>query len=173
MSDEKIQINNPTLEGVKCPKCGSKNYLIRGTGSVAASAGKQLLFGGVGNMVASSRSKDNFEIKPVRFVCRDCKEKFEALAEDAGKDQLLEKPCKITFKRLSSLIGAAIRYQVFLNGVKVGTVKRGSEITFNTFTRSNVIFVTDPHGIAFNDVYEFTAESGGEEHVKFKRKFKR
>nr|WP_295000694.1 hypothetical protein [uncultured Methanobrevibacter sp.] len=40
------------------------------------------------------------------------------------EDQLLEKPCKITFKRLSSLIGAAIRYQVFLKGLKFGTVKR-------------------------------------------------
>nr|WP_295000697.1 hypothetical protein [uncultured Methanobrevibacter sp.] len=85
MSDEKIQINNPSLEGVRCPKCGSKNYVIGETRSAAASVGKQLLFGGVGNMMASSGSKDDFEIMPVRFICRDCKEKFEALAEDAGR----------------------------------------------------------------------------------------
>ncbi|MDO5860068.1 hypothetical protein [Methanobrevibacter sp.] len=172
-SDESINIKNPTFVGVVCPKCGSTKYKVLGTGSLGASVGKQLLFGGVGNMVASSRSKNDFEIKPVKFKCEDCNEKYESLPNEAAKDEILDKPCKITFKRLSGLIGAAIRHQVFMNGIKVGTVKNGSEIEFETNTKSNVIFVTDPHGVAFNDQYEFAAESGGEEYIKFKKKFKR
>lgn len=170
---ETIEINNPTLVGIVCPECGSDNYQIQGTGSVGASIGKQLLFGGVGNMVASSRSKDDFELKNVKCRCKDCKKKFEVLPNDASKDELLEKPCTITLKRLSGIWGAAVRQQVYLNGVKVGTVKNGSEITFQTNTKTNAIFVTDHHGVAFNDLYEFTAESGGEEYIKFKKKFKR
>lgn len=170
---ETIEIQNPTLVGITCPKCGSTKYQIQGTGSIGASVGKQLLFGGVGNMVSSSRSKNDFELKPVKFRCLDCKEKYESIPNDAGKEEILEKPCTITFKRLLSILGAVVRQQVFMNGLKVGTVKNGSEITFETNTKTNVLFVTDHHGIAFSDKYEFTAESGGEEYVKFKRKFKR
>jgi Zn finger protein HypA/HybF involved in hydrogenase expression len=170
---ETIEISNPTLTGIKCPECGSEKYIIKGTGSLGASLGKQFLFGGVGNMVSSSRSKNDFELKPVKFKCKDCKKDYETLPNDAEEDELLEQPCTITFKRLSGIWGAAIRHQVFLNGIKIGTVKNGSEITFQTRTKENTIFVTDMHGVAFNDTYEFTAESGGEEYVKFKRKFKK
>lgn len=168
-----LEITNPTFVGIACPKCGSTNFEIKGTGSAAASVGKQLLFGGIGNMVSSSKTKDDFELKPVKCKCKDCKENFESLPNEASEDEILEKPCKITFKRLSSFVGGALRQQVFLNGLKVGTVKNGSEITFETNTKTNVLFVTDVHGVAFKDRYDFIAENGGEEHVKFKKKFKR
>ena len=73
-----IEIKNPTFVGISCPECGSKNYKILGTGSLGSSVGKQLLFGGVGNMAASSASKNDFELKPVKFQCNDCKKKFES-----------------------------------------------------------------------------------------------
>lgn len=166
------KIKNPTLVGIKCPECGSKNYKILGAGSVGAGVAKQLLFGGIGNMVASSSSKNDFELKPIKYQCKNCKKKFESLPNEANNDELLEKPCIITFKRLSGIWGAALRQQVFLNGIKVGTVKSGSEIKFETNTKTNVIFVTDQHDVAFDDLYEFTAKSGGEEYIKFKKNFK-
>ena len=59
-------------------------------------------FGAVGNIVSSSRSKDNFEIKPVKYQCLDCKNKYEALPNEASSDDIRKKPCTITFERLSS-----------------------------------------------------------------------
>ena len=128
-------------------------------------------FGAVGNIVSSSRSKDNFEIKPVKYQCLDCKNKYEALPNEASSDDILKKPCTITFERLSSFIGVAVRQQVFLNGIKMGTIKNGSKLTFETNTRTNTIFVTDHHGVAFKGHYTFTAEEGGEKYIKFKKKF--
>ena len=170
MTDEKT-FKNPTLVGIKCPNCGSENYRIEGTGSAGASVGKQLLFGAVGNIVSSSRSKDDFELKPVKYRCLDCKNKYETIPNEASDDEILKKPCTITFERLSSFIGGAVRQQVFLNGIKMGTIKNGSKITFETNTRTNVIFVTDHHGVAFKEHYTFTAKDGGEEYIKFKKKF--
>lgn len=73
--------------------------------------------------------------------------------------------------RLSSLVGMAVLQQVFLNGVKVGTVKNNKELSFQTYTKHNVIFVTDHSGVAFPDAYTFTAERGGMKALKFNRKF--
>ena len=167
-----IEIKNPTFVGISCPECGSENYKILGTGSLGSSVGKQLLFGGVGNMAASSASKNDFELKPVKFQCNDCKKKFESLPNEANEDEILEIPCIITCKRSSSIWGAALRQQVFLNGIKVGTIKSGSEISFKTNTKTNVLFVLDHHGVADNVQYEFIAESGGEEYIKFKKGIK-
>ena len=58
-----------------------------------------------------------------------------------------------------------------MNGIKMGTIKNGSKLTFETNTRTNTIFVTDHHGVAFKGHYTFTAEEGGEEYIKFKKKF--
>ena len=156
--------------GIKCPNCGVKTIeLLVLAQQLPVSVNNY--FGAVGNIVSSSRSKDNFEIKPVKYQCLDCKNKYEALPNEASSDDILKKPCTITFERLSSFIGGAVRQQVFLNGIKMGTIKNGSKLTFETNTRTNTIFVTDHHGVAFKVHYTFTAEEGGEEYIKFKKKF--
>ena len=156
--------------GIKCPNCGVKTIeLLVLTQQLPVSVNNY--FGAVGNIVSSSRSKDNFEIKPVKYQCLDCKNKYEALPNEASSDDILKKPCTITFERLSSFIGGAVRQQVFLNGIKMGTIKNGSKLTFETNTRTNTIFVTDHHGVAFKGHYTFTAEEGGEKYIKFKKKF--
>ena len=169
MTDEK-SFKNPTLVGIKCPNCGVKTIeLLVLAQQLPVSVNNY--FGAVGNIVSSSRSKDNFEIKPVKYQCLDCKNKYEALPNEASSDDILKKPCTITFERLSSFIGGAVRQQVFLNGIKMGTIKNGSKLTFETNTRTNTIFVTDHHGVAFKGHYTFTAEEGGEKYIKFKKKF--
>lgn len=165
----------PTLLSVECPECGSTEFKINGTEESTRKKvkdAKNLLFmGAMSNMVSSSDSETDFELKPIKFQCLKCKKKFNSLPDVAQNDELLEKPCLITFKRLSSLRGCAVNQQVFLNGVKVGNVSNNSEISFYTHTKSNVIFVTDHKGNAFKGVYKFTAENGGQEEIKFKNKF--
>ena len=51
--------------------------------------------------------------------------------------------------------------QVFLNGIKMGSVPNNSELSFNVYTKTNVVFVTDHNGNAFKGDFKFTAESGG------------
>ena len=65
----------------------------------------------------------------------------------------------------------AVSQQVYLNGVKIGNVKNGQDLAFQTFTKNNTVFVTDQAGIAFPGSYSFVAEPGGSEDIQFKRKF--
>ena len=89
----------------------------------------------------------------------------------AADDELLSEPCVVEITRLSSFVGMAVSQQVYLNGVKVGNLKNGATLTFNTYTKENTVFVTDQYGVAFKGDYKFTAVPGGKEEIKFNRKF--
>ena len=89
----------------------------------------------------------------------------------AGKDELLEQACTVNFKRKSSFVGMAIKYHVWINGVKVGVVGNGKSFSFPVITKYNTMFVTDQYGVAFKTDYKFEAQSGGNVNVNFKRKF--
>ena len=161
----------PSVKKLSCPYCGKKEFKIIGTKGAVGSAIGGSMFGAVGNMVASSASKKDFEIKPIRYQCLGCRKKFEAVPQAADEDELLASPCTVTLRRLSSFVGMAVSQQVFLNGVKIGNVKNNSEITFKTYTKHNVVFITDQYGVAFPGSYTFTAADGGSENINFKRKF--
>jgi len=162
----------PSLYKLCCPSCGSSMLQALGEkGSVAKSMGTYLAFGAIGNMVASSRASKNAETPPIQYKCTACKNKFVSAPLQAQADELLAAPCTINFQRLSSFVGAAIAEIVYLNGEKIGPVKSGKSLTFQTGVRYNTIFVTDPHGVAFQDMYRFEAQPGGTVEVRFNRKF--
>ena len=161
----------PSVMNLKCPSCGSENLRILGSkGSVGKAVGAGM-FGAIGNMVASADSKRDFQLIPIRYQCQGCKNKFESLPETAPDDDVMETPCTIVFHRLGSMVGAAVNQQVYLNGVKMGNVKNGGELRFQTFTRHNTIFVTDHSGIAFPGDYKFIAKEGETVDINYKRKF--
>ncbi|MGX8773981.1 MAG: hypothetical protein ACSW8G_02870, partial [Bacillota bacterium] len=128
-------------------------------------------FGAIANVALDSKSKSDFEYKPVRYQCLGCKNKFEADPLAAPEEEILAEPCRVVFHRLKSAVGMAVTQQVFLNGIKVGNVGNGQDLEFLTFTKHNTVFVTDQAGVAFPGSYTFTAESGGTEEIQFKRKF--
>ena len=164
-------VQYPSVKNLKCPECGADEFRILGTkGSLGAALSVGML-GAVGNMAMSSASKKDFELKPVKYQCMKCKKKFEALPLVAADDELLSEPCVVEITRLSSFVGMAVSQQVYLNGVKVGNLKNGATLTFNTFTKENTVFVTDQYGVAFKGDYKFTAVPGGKEEIKFNRKF--
>ena len=172
MENEGNAIENPTFVGIKCPTCAGEKFIVEGaSGSKASSFATTVAFGAVGHMVKSHRLKEDVEIKPVNFKCRNCKTKFDSLPKSANKDEILKEPCTITFKRLSSFVGGAVKQQVFLNGAMMGIVNNNSEITFDTYTKTNVIFVTDHFGNIIKEDFKFIAESGGKQEIKFKNKF--
>lgn len=175
MSENNTKIQYPTFVGLECPKCGNTEFKINGTKNSTMTgiknASNVAFLGALGNIVTSASSEKDFDLRETKFQCSKCKNKFDSLPNAANTDEILEKPCTVTFKRLSSLIGGAVTQQVFLNGVKVGSVKNGDEIKFNTYTKNNVVFVTDHNGNAFKGDFKFTAESGGHQEIKFKRKF--
>ena len=162
----------PSVEGLRCPNCGGTDLNIIGTkGATGKAVGIGLMFGAIGNMVMDASSKKDIELKPVRYQCAGCKNKFEEMPLVAPPEELLEQPCTVTLHRLSSPLGMAVTQQVFLNGVKMGNVKNGKDITFQTYTRHNTVFVTDQYGVAFKGSFKFIAESGGTQEITFKRKF--
>lgn len=161
----------PSVKDLQCPHCNGTEFKILGTkGAVGAAVGAAM-FGAIGNLVQSSEAKSDYELRPIRYQCLSCKKKFESVPFVAAEDELLGEPCTVVLHRLSSFVGMAVLQQVFLNGVKVGTVKNNKELSFKTYTKHNVIFVTDHSGVAFPDAYTFTAESGGMKELKFNRKF--
>ena len=163
--------NYPSVLGMKCPKCGATEFKILGTKGSLAKAGVAVAFGAIANMALDSQSKGDFELKPVRYQCASCKHKFEAEPAVAPEEELLMEPCKVVFHRLKSAVGMAVTQQVYLNGVKIGNVKNGEDLAFQTFTKHNTVFATDQAGIAFPGSFEFEAEPGGTVDIQFKRKF--
>ena len=161
----------PSVNGLKCPQCGKTEFRIMGTKGSMAKAGVAVAFGAIANMALDSQSKKDFEIKPVKYQCLGCKTKFEAEPLVAPEEDVLAEPCKIVFHRLKSAVGMAVTQQVYLNGVKIGNVKNGEDMEFQTFTKHNTVFVTDQAGIAFPGAYSFEAQPGGTVDINFKRKF--
>ena len=172
-SENQPQKNVPSVYTLVCPKCGKNDFKILGTkGSKGAALGIGMAFGAIGNMVANSVSKKDITLQPVQYKCKSCGNKFESLPMVAGADEILDEPCTVNFKRLSSFAGMAVAQHVWLNGVKVGPVSNGKTITFKTFTKHNTVFVTDQYGVAFKGDYKFEAQNGGSVDINFKRKFK-
>lgn len=60
---------------------------------------------------------------------------------------------------------------VHIYGMKVGPIKNGQAHPFGTNVKYNTIHVTDLHGIAFVDGYNFEAVAGGKILVRFKHEF--
>lgn len=172
-SQNTSQTNFPSTHELACPECKSNNLKILGTkGAKGTAVGVGMAFGAIGNLVANSISKNDYTIQPVKYKCNSCGKKFDSLPFNAKPEEILDKPCTITFKRLSSFVGMAVSQNVWLNGVKVGSIGNGKSITFQTFVKYNTVFVTDQYGVAFKDSYKFEAQSGGTEDIRFKKKFK-
>lgn len=161
-----------TLKGLKCPKCNCEDLKINGKPkALAKEMTNFLLFGGVGNIVASKMASKNYETVALSYECKKCKHKFESMPLIALEEDILESPCTINFTRLNSFIGCAGAQMVYLNGVNCGPVENGKTITLKTDSRWNKVFVTDPYGVAFPDVYCFEAVPNGVVNLNFKRKF--
>lgn len=167
------QANYPSTRDLVCPKCSGSNLNILGTkGAKGTAVGMGMALGAIGNLVADSISKDDFTFQPVNYKCASCGKKFEALPLKAKPDEILDQPCTVTFTRLSCFAGMAVSQNVWLNGMKAGSIGNGKTITFQTFVKHNTVFVTDQYGVAFKGHYTFEAQSGGTEEINFKKKFK-
>lgn len=167
------QANFPSTRDLACPKCKSNNLNILGTkGAKGAAVGVGMAFGAIGHLAANAISKDDYTFQPVNYKCASCGKKFEALPLKAKPDEILAQPCTVTFTRLSCFAGMAVSQNVWLNGLKIGSVGNGKTITFQTNVQHNTIFVTDQYGVAFKGHYTFEAQSGGTEEINFKKKFK-
>lgn len=166
------QTKIPSVYGIVCPKCQKGDLTIVGTkGSKGAAIGMGLALGAVGNLIANASNKGDFSLKPIQYKCKSCGNKFESYPLVAKPEEMLEKPCTVNFHRLSRFVGMAVSQDVWLNGVKVGTVGNGKSITFQTVTKHNTIFVSDQYGVAFKGDFKFEAQEGGTVEVNFKGKF--
>ena len=169
---ETKSITNPSTHALICPKCQHNDFRVLGTkGASGAAISSTLLLGAIGNLMADSSSRNDFSLKPIQYKCNVCGNKFVSLPLEAEPEEILEMPCTVSFKRMSSFIGMAVAQNVWLNGVKVDSIGNGKTITFKTKVKHNIVFVTDQYGVAFKDVCKFEAESGGTKELRFKRKF--
>ena len=164
-------VTYPSWKNMHCPYCNGASYKIISTKGAMGKVAGAVAFGAIGNLVQSAGAKNNFEFQPANCQCMNCNKKFEAFPNAAEPDDILDVPCTVVLRRLSSFVGMGVVQQVYLNGVKVGVVKNNSELRFETYTKHNVIFVTDHSGLAFPGHYTFIAQNGGVETINFKRKF--
>ena len=162
----------PSLAKIACPKCGSSALAPLGKKGAVGNSAAAGLFGAVGALVASAATKSDVSFTPINYKCTQCKAKFESAPLMATPDELLPAPCKIVFTRKGSFVGMAVTQVVWLNGLRIGPVGNGKTIEFPTYTRQNIIFVTDQYGVAFKSFYRFEAQPGGVQTVAFKRKFR-
>lgn len=171
VAEQANTISAPSLYRLQCPKCGGNTFQILGVkGAAGKSVGISVAFGAIGNMVASSMSKDDMSYKPVNFKC-SCGNKFESFPMQAQPDEILTAPCTIRFTRVSSFVGMAVSQTIWMNGLKVSPVGNGKTVEFQTMTKYNTLFVTDQYDAAFKGNYKFEAVPGGTIDVRFKRKF--
>ena len=162
-----------SLIKMKCPRCGGADFKVIGNKGAAA---RSILIGGafgaIGSMVAGRSAAKDMETKPVNYKCTNCKHTYSDVPSDAPEEEILSVQCIISFERVSNFVGAAIPQVVYLNGIKIGTIKNGKKITFPTFVKKNIIFVTDQFGNAFPGHYTFEAQPNTSILVRFNRKFK-
>ena len=76
----------------------------------------------------------------------------------------LPAPCQINVYRESSMVGAAMNFDLFLNGESVGQLRNGKNLQFFASYQNNII--TSP---MLNVPFEFTAYPNGVLNLKFSR----
>ncbi|MDR0430595.1 MAG: DUF805 domain-containing protein [Tannerellaceae bacterium] len=164
-----IPVNTAVLSALKCPQCDSKDYIPVGKkGAVGKALATQIFTGIIGNIISARSHAKNVSNEPLRYRCKKCKRYYMAEPSAATPEEHLSEPCLITLQRINIMAGAALPQVVYLNGIQIGTVKNGKAISFHTWVKENVVFVT-VQGIAFPD-YKFTAEPGGSIVILFNRK---
>ncbi|GHT10234.1 hypothetical protein FACS189426_10110 [Bacteroidia bacterium] len=166
------EVLNVSIWDLKCPDCGKNDLIIIGLkGAIGRSIVNVLFFGAIGNIIAGNNAAKNTQTKPVQYQCKSCKHKFYSEPLPASPEEILTEPCIINFKRLGNFVGAALPQFIYLNGTKIGAIKNGNAISFQTNVKHNTLFVMDIHGVAFKDVYKFEAQPSASVYVRFDRKF--
>lgn len=161
-----------TLKGLRCPACGSENVAVKGVkGAMGTALAVGLAAGAIGNLVAGGVASKDMQTEPMQYKCAGCGNKFVSGPLLAPPEDILSAPCSVTFERVGSFVGMAVPQIAYINGLKLGPVKNGKTIAFETLNRYNTMFVTDQYGMAFKGEYRFEAAPGGSVRVRFKRKF--
>jgi uncharacterized membrane protein YhaH (DUF805 family)/DNA-directed RNA polymerase subunit RPC12/RpoP len=164
-------VNTATLSALRCPQCDSKDYIPLGKkGAIGKALSTQLFIGAIGNIIAAKSDAKSVSSTPLQYRCKNCKSKFTAEPSESTTEEHLSRPCRIILQRRSNMAGAALPYVVYLNGIKVGVVNNGKAISFNTWVKENVVFVT-AQGVAF-PACKFIAEQGSSTVILFNRKIK-
>jgi hypothetical protein len=155
----------------KCPKCGSAEWSPLGLPGYAGRALMMVLLGLLGNGIASSALRRREDNDPFILKCEGCGEKWEAAPSEAAEEEWLEFPCEITISRPTGFVGAAVGQYLFLNGIRIGVLKNGGSLSFQTNVKHNILYGTDLSGAVFKDYRRFEAEPGGHIAFSFNRKF--
>ena len=131
-----------------------------------------LIYGINGVLVNAKNVANQAEAAPLEYVCNDCKKYFLTGPLIAGPEEILQTPAVVNVERLRNMYGAAVSFFVYINGYKVGEVKNGGTITFQTPLRFNTLAITNSIGVAFKaGTTRFRAKSGETINLRFNKKF--
>ena len=173
----------PSLLYLRCPKCNTANIRMAGRKEAIEKYDRLLHYNAIGGVAGgfigsavTGKSivmpKQIDAVEPLEYLCEDCQEKFIGWPFEAQPEEFLQIPATIRFLRSKNAYGMAIRFSVYLNGCKIGEVKNGCEIVFQTPLRFNTVAVTDLRSIAFTQgTIRFEAISGGVHALRFNLKF--
>jgi hypothetical protein len=126
-----------------------------------------LMLGVIGNAIASSSLANRADNDPFVLKCESCGEKWKASPVDAPEEERLASPCTITLARHTGIVGAAVGQYVYLNGIRIGKIKTGKPLSFQTCVKHNVLCATDLSGRSFKGFQRFEAASGGHESFSY------
>jgi hypothetical protein len=153
--------NRQEVNGPPCPKCGSADTVVTGTGGALT---RTVLGGGLLEATGVVTANEG----RLRYKCHDCHHAFVPDVEAAGPE--MTTPFRVVLHRDRDFAGAVVPQMVYLNGAYVGNVANGQSIEFETTARTNTIVVTDHNGVAFKGGgCRFEATEGGSADIHVKR----
>jgi hypothetical protein len=155
----------------KCPQCGSAEWRPIGLPGFFWRGLLMLPFSLLGLLIGASAMKRRKDNDPFILKCEGCGKKWKSAPSNATQEECLEFPCDITVSRPKSFVGAAMSYFMFLNGIRMGVLKNGGCLNFQTNVRHNIFYAADVSGAVFVDYRRFEAEPNGRITFNFNRKF--
>ena len=166
----------PSLYQIKCPFCGSDQYVPLGKKSSALQQFSTGLAAGLAprtaTTIANRHAGNMSDAIPLQYQCTQCKKKYEFTPLPANEDEVLDQCCDIRFERAKMLRGSAGVYTVYLNGIPIGNLGNGESFTFQTMLKYNTVFVGFGNGIVFRELIKFQAVPGGHVGIVFDGKFR-
>jgi hypothetical protein len=155
----------------RCPHCGGGEWNPAGLTGAAGRVVLITFLGVIGNAIAGSNLKNRKDDDPFVCKCGSCKKKWELIPVKAPEAECLESPCSINVTRPGGFVGAAVGQYAYLNGIRMGILKNGGSLSFQTHVKHNLLYFTDLSGIVYKDFKRFDADAGGSKNFIFNRKF--
>ena len=161
----------PTVFGQVCPKCSSKELVVKKVkpGYASAVEPEELCGATICEVIQKHEAVYEKSCNPIVYKCRSCKTKFESLPVAALHQDMLSEPCVVRVERLPAFVGRDAPLYLYFNGILMMLPKRKGVATFMTPLKHNTAFVVMP--FTGRNIWSFEATPGAKVTIKYKNGF--